>query len=58
MYSYVMNWVQVIIPRMSDEGKGLVCVLADPTTPRDLSVHQQILLLWDACLLANRTGFS
>jgi len=41
-----MNQVWVISPWASDEEKGLVCMLAGPTTPRGSSVHwwNQVLL--------------
>jgi len=31
----------VVSPRMSNEGKGLICMPADPTTPGCMSACQQ-----------------
>jgi len=54
----VMNQVRVISPRTSDEGKGLVCTPADPSTPGNSSAHWQILLLQGTCPFTNGTGLS
>ena len=55
---HAMNQVWVISPRTSDVGKGLVCMLADPSTPGNSSVRWQILLLQGTHPFADGTRLS